>query len=246
MTGCHRIILLMLVLSCAFTLAARANDEDAQRQVATRFIQLYFLSDGKELPATLAQTGPDLFGPYPFQGAIVYGPVKVKDRQASLDFFANSVEGKYPPSGAIIFWRLRENEQWRVRQVLLYTGKPPVFFGLPTHSVTAQDRAFEPQVIQVGATFMNAWMKADKKKMAECWYDWPKTPREPQTRLSLANLNLNLSKTAWTDGFAQYSVKMTYTLGVLHYSMDIKGGLILGKVGKEWRVRANLLVLNFE
>jgi len=233
---------LLLFLLGAAAGAGCANDADEQRHVAIQFIRHYFLSDLLQLAQTLPADGLELFGPYPFKGKITLGKVKVDDAQALLEFTATPVDSKFRKNGAVMF--RRDGDTWLVRQVLFYDRVPRVF-GLPSKSVTAQDKAYEPAVRAVGETFLAAWRKNDARGMLELWYDWTKVPRQPVERLSVSNITIDLMQTAWKDPYAEYSARLTYRYGILSYSMTVKGGLLLVKEQKRWTIRANTLVLNF-
>lgn len=179
-------IISLLVLTPAF---ADAGPEDAQRAVTTKFVHAYFLGSLDELTPQIADSCATLFGAYPFKGQVVYGEVKVSNLQASLEFFANSVEGKYPPHGALIFKRLPKTDTWLVRQVLLYDGKPSKYFGLPDSSKSNKDRAYEAKVRQLGMDFMAVWEKNNFDKMKELWYDWTKQPRDPDKHLVIGPID---------------------------------------------------------
>jgi len=232
--------LLLFLLGTA--MGGRANDADEQRRVAVQFIRHYFLSDLRQLTQTLPSDGVELFGPYPFKGNITLGKVKVDDAQALLEFTASPADGKFHKHGAVMF--RRDGDIWLVRQVLFYDRVPRVF-GLPSKSVTARDKAYEPAVRAVGEAFLAAWKKKDAQGMLELWYDWTKVPRQPVERLSVSEIKIDMTQTAWRDPYAEYTAKLTYRYGILSYSMTVKGGLLLVEEANRWTVRANTLVLNF-
>jgi len=239
----YYLVLGMLVLLLGWAPSVgRASDTDEQRQVATRFIRHYFLSDLAQLAQTLPADSLALFGPYPFEGKISLGAVKVDDAQAILEFTATPVDPKFRRHGAVIF--RRDGTIWLVRQVLFY-DRIPRLFGLPAKSVTTGDRAYEPAVKTVGAAFLAAWRDDDKRRMLGLWYDWTKVPRQPVERLSVSDIDIDLSATTWSDCYARYTAKLIYRLGILSYSMTVKGGLLLVEEKNQWKVRANTLVLDF-
>jgi hypothetical protein len=232
--------LLLFLLGAAPDLG-RANDTE-QRRVATQFIRHYFLSDLQQLAQTLPSNGLELFGPYPFKGMITLGAAKVDDAQAILEFTADTADPRFRKHGAIMF--RRDGTTWLVRQVLFY-DRVPRLFGLPAKSVSDRDRAYEPAVKAVGAAFLAAWQKDDARRMRELWYDWTQVPRQPVERLSVSNIDIDLSHTIWSDPYARYTARLTYRLGILSYSMTVKGGLLLVEEKNRWKVRANTLVLDF-
>jgi len=236
------LMLFALVLGTAGL--AHASEADEQRQVATLFIHHYFVSDMNQLAPTLPSTGMQLFGPYPFAGKVTLGAPKVRGRQALVDFTANTIDKKFHRHGAILLWRNRQTETWLVRQVMFYDRIPRVF-NLPSKSDTARDKAYEPEAKEVTAAFLTAWGRGETSRMLALWYDWTKTPRDPEDGLSVSNIDVDLSRASWGDPYAQYTAKLTYRYGILSYSMTVKGGLLLVEDHEQWKVRANTLVLDF-
>lgn len=240
----RRLMLILCVLVLGAAGLARASEADEQRQVATQFIRYYFLSDINQLGQTLPTTGMQLFGPYPFAGKVALGAPKVRGRQALIDFTANTVDAQFHRHGAILLWRNKKTESWQVRQVMFYE-RIPRLFNLPSKSETARDKAYEPEVKEVGTAFLNAWGRGETSRMLALWYDWTKSPRDPEKGLSVSNIAVTLSRASCGDPYAQYTAKLTYRYGIISYSMTVKGGLLLVADKGQWKVRANTLVLDF-
>ncbi|MHB0935912.1 MAG: hypothetical protein ACYDCO_28335 [Armatimonadota bacterium] len=240
----NRWLLMLFVLMLGVTSLARASEADEQRQVATQFIRNYFLSDMHQLAQTLPSTGIQQFGPYPFTGKVTLSAPKVRERQALVNFTANTADGRFHRKGALLLWRNKKTETWQMRQVLFYE-RIPRLFNLPSKSETARDKAHEPAVKEVGTAFLSAWGRNDHARMLALWYDWTKSPRDPEEALSVSNITVNLSRAKWGDPYVQYSAKLTYRYGILSYSMTVKGGLLLVEDKGQWKVRGNTLVLDF-
>jgi hypothetical protein len=244
MTPFQRMVLglAFLMLGVVLPVAGLAAEVDEQRDVATQFIRYYFLSDLKHLAPTLHRSGCEMFGPYPLQGNLRLGNPKVDDNQALQEFTADTADRKFHTHGGILF--KRDKGRWLVRQVMFY-NRVPRLFNLPSKSKTKKDRAQESTVRAVGNAFMVAWEHNDRKKMMSLWYDWTKKKREPVQGLSVSRIALMPGRTAWNDPYMGYSAKLTYRFGILSYSMDVKGGLMMVEDNGKWRVRANTVVLDF-
>lgn len=234
--------LIITLLGFLITSAGFTADADEQRAVATEFIRYYFLSDLKHLAQTLPDNGCELFGQYPLQGNLRLGTPKVDDNQALLEFTADTADRKFHEHGGILF--KRDRGEWFVRQVMFYDHIPRLF-NLPSRSKTDKDKASEPAVKSVGVAFMAAWERNNNRRMLELWYDWTKKPREPVDGLSVSQIELFPGKTAWNDPYIGYTAKLTYRFGILSYSMNVKGGLMLVRDNNKWRIRANTVVLDF-
>ena len=199
------------VLLCVFTLsAARASEADEQRAVAQKFVLAYFLQDMRTVRGCLPDNKPDLFNPYPFLSMPKFSRPKVHDNQALLEFTAATADKRFSSHGGIIYYK--HNNIWYVRQVLFY-NTVPIMFGLPNHSVTAADRAWEPAVLALGEKFMADWKKNDSASMLGVWHDRSKVDREPIKGLTLQNFSAVIGKTHWRDPFVTYTIEATYHLG---------------------------------
>jgi len=232
-------IMTFAILFAAIAAPVRAADGDeAKLQVAQKFLRAYLLKNDDVLPYITSHSA-SMFGPYPFKSPLQFNTPKVHGNQAIMEFSGTTIDGKFPSKGGILFYN--HNYKWHVRQVFFYDHIPNMF-GLPTKSVNAKDRSFEPEVKAMGESFMAAWERGEREKMLVHWWNWPKMPGDPVKGLHMSNLNMNVSSTAWGDAYVSYSVKMTYRWGILSYSMTLHGGLVLVQENGAWKVRGNVLV----
>lgn len=223
-------------------LTATATDADEQRAVAQKFITAYFVKDMKSVRECLPGNDAQLFAPYPFTSAPTFATPKVHENQALLEFTATTSDAKLGKKAAILF--SKHGDVWSVRQILFYE-KIPKLFGLPSKSVTREDRGHEAAVKALGEKFMNYWKAGNSKGMLSIWYDWTKDNPDRLKGLSLSNFTLTNDTTSWKDPYVSYSMKATYRKGILSYSMTARGGLIMVKEDNHWKVRANFFIFGF-
>ncbi|HEX2952259.1 MAG TPA: hypothetical protein VHV83_22220 [Armatimonadota bacterium] len=231
-----------LLLCFSAFLPVKASEADEQREVAKRFIVAYFLQDIKTVRDCVPDNKSLLFSPYPFASAPKLAQPKVHKTQALIEFTAPMLDGKFPAKGGIV---LHEKDKiWKVRQVIFY-NKIPLIFGLPSRSVSREDRAQEGHVRQVGEDFMRQWRENDQRNMLALWHNWVATTPDPVDGLTVTNFKSSVSTTPWRDPYVSYTVKVSYHWGPLSYSMTTQGGIMLVKENGEWKVRANHFIFNF-
>jgi len=234
---------LLLVLVAGITgSSTRANADEDQRQIVSQYISAYARGDNAQLRHFLACRHENLFGPYPFTGFPTLTKVKVDDNQALVEFTGKVDDNKFHNKGSLLLYR--RDGAWQVQQVLFYT-KIPGIFNLPKKSVTDQDRQNEAPVRAVTEQFLTAWQAGDTKKVLERWYRWMDRDRDPNKGLSVSNIEITPSATTWGETFVRYKAKLTYRWGILSYSMNLQGGLILVNEDDELKIRGNVMVLYF-
>lgn len=222
-------------------MATAANSDEAKIEVAQKFLHAYLLKTEDVNPYISARR-EHLFSPYPFRGPVQLSTPKVHTNQALLEFTGAVTDAKLPRKAAILFYF--HDMQWHVRQVLFY-DEIPRLFGLPTKSITATDKAYEPTVRALGQSFLQAWERGEQEKMLAHWYNWSRSERKPVEGLHMSNLKMSNGATTWGDSYIGYSVKLTYKWGIFSYSMQVHGGLLLVNESGEWKVRGNQMVFNF-
>jgi len=235
------VIVIVAVCLCGVARSAQ-NDATEQQQVVSQYLRAYLQSDMPGIARLLPARFDAMFGPYPFVGDVSITQAKVQTNQALLEFTGTPRDLQLPHNGGVLLYR--RHSTWYVRQVLFYDHIPRIF-NLPTHSVTAADRNQELKVRIVGMTFFSAWARGELSRIADHWYDWPHSTREPIKGLSCSNLTFTRSYTPWHDSYLRYTAKVTYQFGVLSYSMQMKGGLLLTTDGQGWKVRGNVMVFDF-
>ena len=224
------------------TTLAGQNDTAEQRQVVAQYLQAYLRSDMRDIARLLPARLEAMFGPYPFVGAVTITQAKVQTNQALLEFTGLARDPQFPHKGGVLLYRRHSN--WFVRQILFYDHIPMVF-NLPARSVNAADRAQEPRVRAIGSTFLAAWERGDLSRESAHWFDWPHANREPIKGLSCSDLTLTRTYSAWHDPYIHYTVKVTYQFGILSYSMQMKGSLLLVNEEQGWKVRGNVMAFDF-
>lgn len=231
-----------LLFTCIAFIPARANDTEAQRAMAQKFLEAYVRQDlptvRKYLPADTA----NLFCAYPFKVAPTLSAPKVDDHEALVEFTGPTTDGKLPAKGGILFRKW--DNIWCVRQVLFY-DKIPYFYRLPSRSLTENDRRQEPKVRSIALAFMSAWEQGKTAEMLPLWFNWTKMVKKPINGLTMSNLVIATSATSWGDPYVTYTAKLTYHFGPLAYSITFKGGLVLTKENGEYKVRANQMIFDF-
>ncbi|HOS43688.1 MAG TPA: hypothetical protein PK794_08365 [Armatimonadota bacterium] len=222
--------------------ATWAGDAEEQRQTAMRFLQAYVRQDIATVRNYVPTSLEAMFGAYPFTGAYTFTTPKVDDGQALVEFTGNVADRNLPPKGGVLM--RRDGNDWKVRQVLFY-DKVPRLLNLPSRSITNADRAQESVVKAVAQRFLEAWRRKDVARMDELTYKWQLVNKDPIKGLSLTNITLSNSTTTGGEPLVKYSAKITYRFGILSYSMDFKGGLVLVKHNGDWKVRGSLLLFDF-
>lgn len=230
-------LLLGITTSLAF-----AGDTEDQRAVANRFLQAYFQNDYKTVGQLIPADRSKLFNPYPFAADPKLSQPKVRKKQALVEFDAPTSDKCFMRHGGIVFYH--DNRVWKVRQILFY-DKVPLIFGLPSKSTNDKERGHEPRVAALCRDFLRSWKANDMKSMLSMWYEWPIHNQKAQKGLSISNFRSRTIMTRWNDPYVSYTAKVTYTFGILSYSMDIKGGLVLFRDGDAWKVRGNHFVFDF-
>lgn len=233
---------LVMLVVCLASFALAASDAEEQRQAAMKFLRAYFVSDLDVVNDNVPDEFKNMIGPFPFKGKVRFGQPKVDENQALVEFNGTPLDPKFPSHGGILF-RGRHGI-WRVRQVLFYDNIPRLF-NLPTKSTSSNDKMFEPRVKKVCDAFMDAWEKGDYDRMYANWYDWTEVDKKRVKGLEISEIALTPGSTVWRDPYIQYTAKLSYKWGVLSYTMAVKGGLVMTKEDKEWKVRANMLVFDF-
>lgn len=225
------------------TLSARAaGGADAQMTVAKRFITAYLRQDTPTVRQCIPTKFDNLFGPYPFVGAVTLARPKVHKTQALVEFTATIAEKQIPSRGGILLHE--QDGVWRVRQVLYYDRVPRIF-NLPTKSTTAKDQRQEPEVKRVAEKFLDKWKAGDRKTMEMLWSDWTDRNQDKVQGLTTSDLVVKAGAKVWNAPYYTYTVKVSYKLGPLVYSIVLKGGVILDQEGDQWKVRPNELVFDF-
>ncbi|MHB9132035.1 MAG: hypothetical protein ACYDBB_13255 [Armatimonadota bacterium] len=235
-------MMMLLLLFITMAVAQPTEDNAEVQEVTGNFLRAHMVRDLPTLRKCIPNDPSHFFGPYPFKEPPTVAQPKVKNNQAIIEFTGNVADGKYPPKGAILF--RREKGTWLVRQVLFY-DKVPSLMRLPKKSVTDKDKAYEPTVKKVGATFMEAWRTGDVKTMRANWFDWTAGTDDQRDGLSMSDLKITTTKTAWNDYYAKYTAKMTYRWGPLGYTATVHGAVILAKENGKWRVRPLQMIFDF-
>lgn len=235
-------LLLVLIGLLALASVARAGDAEEQRQAASQFLQAYVRQDIASVRTVVPDNYLEMFGKYPFTGVYKLETPKVDDHQALVDFTGPVADAACPPKGGLLL--KFEKGQWLVRQVLFF-DQVPRLLNLPSRSVTTTDRANEPAVKAVASRFLEAWKSHDVKSMETLIYKWTTVNREPTKGLSISNIILTNGVMAQNEPIVKYSAKITYRWGLLAYSMNFKGTLLLVKEHGAWHVRGSLLLFDF-
>lgn len=244
-TDMRRWVWIIILVGCgllATTLAGFADDKE-QRKVAYTFLTAYARNENEKIRPYLVDDDANQFGPFPFTEAPTLKRAKVDDNQAIVEFTAKVKDEKYPVKGGVLC--KRHEGTWLVRQVLFYE-KVPGIFKLPSKSVTDDDRAEEPAVNAVAAAFVKAWQRNDLKTMMDMRHHWAERESDPIKGLSIANFDCDILQTKWGESFVKYKSKLTYKWGILSYSMNFTGGMVMVKEDGKWKVRANVMVLYFD
>jgi hypothetical protein len=230
-----------LMLLTMLTPAIWAGDADEQRQAASQFLRAYVRQDIATVRGFIPDSLEEMFGDYPFTGAYKLNTPKVDDRQALVEFTGPLADRHVPPKGGILL--RKEGVDWLVRMVLFYDDVPRIL-NPPSRSITNVDRGQEPVVKAVAQHFLEAWKRDDVKRMDELTYKWQRVDKEPIKGLSLTNITM-ANTTNNGEPMVKYSAKITYKYGILSYSLNFKGGLVMVKDRGTWKVRGGLLLFDF-
>jgi len=240
----RRRIFIAAVMACALFMtafSAYANEKE-QQQVVQEYLRAYARNENAKMKQYLVQQDANQFGPYPFTGTPVLQRPKVDDNQALIEFSGKVGDSKFPDKGGILCYK--RDGVWLVRQVLFYE-KVPGIFNLPKKSVTEADRKSEPTVANLGERFMNAWRRGDTETLLKNWHRWMDRQGSINNGISMSNYQFTGGKTGWGDAYGAYQTKLTYKWGVLSYTMKFNGGLMLAQENGTWKIRGNIMVLNF-
>jgi hypothetical protein len=231
-----------LIIALALTPAARAGDAEDQRVAASAFLQAYVRQDIATVRNHVPDTTQEMFGKYPFTGAIKLDSPKVDDRQALVPLTGAVNEPCCPGKGGVLL--RKDDGEWKVRQVLFY-DQVPKLLNLPSRSITTTDRNQEGTVKAVAQRFLDAWKKADVKAMDALTYKWAAVNKEPIKGLAMSKLSVSNTTSSQGEPMVKYAAKITYRWGIVSYTLDFKGGLVLVKDRGAWRVRGSILLFDF-
>ncbi|OPZ81941.1 MAG: hypothetical protein BWY76_02868 [bacterium ADurb.Bin429] len=234
--------MICIVLLAALAPSAWAGDAEEQRQTAMRFLQAYVRQDIATVRNYVPTSLEAMFGAYPFTAPYTLARPKVDDGQALVEFTGKVADRNLPPKGGVLM--RREGDDWKVRQIIFYDNVPRLL-NLPSRSVTNADRGQEPAVKAVAQHFLEAWRRKDAARMDELTYKWQMVNKDPIKGLSLTKITMSNSTTTGGEPLVKYSAKITYRFGILSYSMDFKGGLVMVKHNGDWKVRGSLLLFDF-
>lgn len=231
-----------IIIVLALAPVARAGDADEQRNVASAFLQAYVRQDIATVRNHVPDTTQEMFGKYPFTGAIKLETPKVDDRQALVPFTGPVCDAGCPGKGGVLL--RKDDGEWLVRQVLFY-DQVPKLLNLPSRSITTVDRAQESAVKAIAQRFLDIWKKSDVKALEAITYKWAAVNKEPIKGLSMSKLSLSNTTSALNEPVVKYSAKITYRWGIVSYTMDFKGALLMVKDRGAWRVRGSVLMFDF-
>lgn len=232
----------LLLMSGFLGGSARAADAEDQQQIAEKFLLAYLKQDYATVKQCVPALKSDYFGPYPFKGDVTITRVIVDRNQALLEYSGKGVDEQLPSKGGLLFYKRKD--VWYVRQVLYYERIPRIF-NIPPKSTTAADRKHEPKVKEIGTTFLKAWKGGNQQGMFKVWYNWIEGRGEATKGLTIGKPTFENNTTAWKDPLVRYEIKLSYKLGPVKLSMNVKGGLVLCKDGNTWKVRPNQLIFYF-
>jgi len=224
------------------TMPAVASDYEDQCKTVRTFLTHYIRHEFSPVRPVIPALAQNQFGPYPVVWEPVFGSPRFDAHQALVEFTATPLEKALPGKGGVLLYK--QKGIWKIRQVLFY-GKIPRIFNLPTRSVTAVDKAFEPTIAALAEEFVKHWQRGEVDGLMDKWYNWSTRKDEPINGLSTNIQSITVMPSAFGEPLVTYKGRATYRWGILRYSMALEGKLFLTKEGNDWKVRGNVMGFDF-
>lgn len=220
--------------------AAGALDPQAEKAAETYLRAL--LRGDRTSARRLSPSKPEnKFGPCPFVEMPQLEGARVDAHRAAVLFKGRLQDEAVPGEGAIILTKLDEVEgnPWRVRQVGFFTALP-LGARIPSRSVTRQDAAQEPLVLEAARRYLTAWLKGDYQTMEDLAFDW--LAREGQRSQPINLRSIEFSGAPSEGG----EIKITFTARITIYRVlpkTLNGTVFAMREDGQWKIRGNELTL---
>jgi hypothetical protein len=237
-----RMIPYLLAIALAADPAALSKQDLSDiRTVTRRFIVAMVEGDRPTLRSLVPQKTENRYGPCPLTSVPKFDRIVVDQNRAGVYFNGGHSDGALPKNGLLVMVRVKEDKEWpwKVRTVIFYDHKPRSV-RLPSHSITKEDVAEEPEVERCALEFIRAWQKRDysfMERMSYRWVDVASPKNSPKVRVR--GVELSASPMAGGEARVRFTAKLRL-LRFIPYNVD--GTLYAVKEGGEWKVRENSFV----